>query len=120
MAKKKTFRPTAKWAAAQLAAALDPADPVPLAAAVLRVYAENEAQAAVNGCPANDPSWAAHSDMRADLFRRTRTRWCEATGCGFHRFPFSEDGVAWLYARCGRASAETRALWAAQVTPKED
>ncbi len=85
------------------------------AGAVLRVYADNLAVSPLFGFGARAPEWPVHSELRADLFKRTRDWWCRLAKKDFTWFPYSEDYVARLYARvCRRTDAELTA-WAGEL-----
>jgi hypothetical protein len=98
---------------------LDYANPRYGLAAVIAAHAENENGQVFDGFAPDSDAWLNHSDMRADLFRRTRMAWCRITGRDFTRFPFSEDFVVRLYGRVMLASAARRKAWRLEVTPRK-
>lgn len=100
---------------AQLLPSLDYLAPKLAAAAVLAVVAENEVSQHVLGFPPAAPEWGRNSDLRADLFKRTRDAWCRLAGKDFTWFPYSPDYVVLLYTRAARQPPAVLAAWRAEV-----
>lgn len=83
-----------------------------IAAAVLEVFRYNQTTGEViQKFDASADVWAIHSDMRKDLFTRTREAWCRLAGKDFTWFPYSEDYVAKLYMRFRKRNPAELKAW---------
>jgi hypothetical protein len=70
-------------------------------AAVLDVFYENIAceQTADDSCKSQADTWGIHSELRSDLWERTRSFWVNRTTKRQVDFPYSVDFVCQLYFR---------------------
>lgn len=83
--------------------------------AVYDVYLENEDPKTWHERPKGGAeAWTLNSDLRRELWERTREKYCERTGCRPHEFWFSEDGVAVAYIRW-RKQSENECVEAAKA-----
>lgn len=65
--------------------------------AVLEVFYENQERESVGGEKASSDNWATCSELRNEVFKRARGKWCQFTEKSYLYFPYSEDGVSRLY-----------------------
>lgn len=65
--------------------------------AVLDVLVQNKSQEGIAGFKAKGSAWVTVSELRADVWKRTRDHWCQRAHKDFSLFPYSKDYVAYLY-----------------------
>ena len=83
-----------------------------IAAAVMEVFRYNQKLAEpIQKFDASADVWAIHSDMRRDIWTRTREAWCKLAGKDFTWFPYSEDYVAKLYMRFRKRNPDELKAW---------
>lgn len=83
-----------------------------IAAAVMEVFRYNQNTGEViQKFDASSDAWVVHSDMRKDLFLRTREAWCRLANKDFTWFPYSEDYVARLYMRFRKRNPDQLKAW---------
>lgn len=73
-------------------------DGATLLCAVARVRLENAEQEPFSKVRAKTRAWLTCTELRQDLWTRTRTHWCALTEQPYYLFPFSVDYVSHLYA----------------------
>jgi len=89
-----------------------------IASAVMEVFRYNQKFKPIAGFTASADSWAIHSDMRADIYKRAKEAWCRLANKDFTCFPYSEDYVAKLYMRYRKRNPEQLAAWEAELKGK--
>jgi hypothetical protein len=84
------------------------------------VYYENQRAEVQPDCKAHADAWGIHSELRQDIFIRTRQARMERTGKRKFDFPYSKDHPCSLYFKFRKRNQEELAEHYRALNRKED